>query len=197
MALIADDTETAVANAALAHIKITATLSIDADDGFKARTCRLLFPRVRDDLLRRYPWNFAECRDSVAASATKPEFGFCRSFPLPNDPYCLAVRELPQTRRHDRWRVKGRAVYCDLSAPLQIIYTGRITDVSLWDAQFRTAVEYSLASALAWPLAHDRDLGKEMAQLAADSAADAFPADAAEGEDDNTAPEQDIIAERY
>lgn len=197
MGLIAEATETAVANEALGHLGASPIVSIDSGSDFKSKTCRSLFPTARDTLLRRYPWNFAEARAQIAAASTPPLFGFSYSYPLPNTPYCLAVRELPDADKCDKWRVVGRSVYCDLLSPISLIFTYRCVDVALWDPQFRTAFSFALASLLARPIAKDADLKKEMEQQAQDACNDAFPVDASEGNDDNEAPEQDIIRERF
>lgn len=196
MPLIAEATETACANEALGHLSITPILSIDSGVDFKAKQCAFFFPVVRDAMQRRYPWNFAEARVKLAASDTAPIFGFCNAFPLPQD--CLAVRELPGACGDSlKWRVVGRAIYTNIGAPLELVYTRRVVEVALWDAQFRIAFGFSLAGALARPLAKDSDLSKEMKQTASDAAEEAFPADAAEGNDDNEAPVQDITQARF
>lgn len=195
MALIAEATETACANEALGHLGSTPILSIDSGTDFKSKQCAFFFPIVRDALQRRYPWNFCEARASLAASATAPAFGFKNSFPLPDD--CLMVREIPCASPCDKWKVVGRAIYADLPSPLEIVFTRRTPEVAKWDAQFRMAFGFSFAGVLARPLSKDKELALEMKQAATDAAEEAFPADAAESNDDNEAPMQDIIAVRF
>jgi hypothetical protein len=195
MPLIAEATETACANEALGHLGVTPILSIDSGSDFKSKTCAFFFPIARDALQRRYPWNFCEARASLVASATLPGFGFTNSFPLPED--CLAVREIPCAGSCDKWRVVGRAIYTNLPAPLQIVYTRRTPEVAKWDPLYRIAFGFSLAGVLARPIAKDAELAKEMKAAATDAAEDAFPTDAAEGNDNNEAPMQDIIAARF
>ena len=67
MAQVHQNTETAVANEALSHIREPGVVSIDSDAGRKADVVRLHFASVRDALQRRYPWNFNKTRVTLTA----------------------------------------------------------------------------------------------------------------------------------
>lgn len=195
MPQIDPNTETAVANEALSSIKAGFILSIDADVTDKSKVVRKFFASTRDALQRIYPWNFNEQYLSLPASAVSPLFRFQRRFPFLNDPYILRIREVPHThRRH--WKVQGRSVLANCGAPLKVIASVRITDVSVWDSLFRTAFVAALAYAMAPELSKDDDTIDRAKVAANDALARAFPVDASEGTAEQF-EEQDIILSRY
>jgi hypothetical protein len=73
------------------------TITSLADDSKPARLCARNIGRVRDAVLRAYPWNCAIARASLAALAGAPAWGFAAHYQLPEGPdpaYCLRVLEI-------------------------------------------------------------------------------------------------------
>lgn len=198
MAQIHPGTETAVANAALSLIGISTPLTdIDNDDSGNARTVRLHFASVRDALLRRYPWNFAEKYDTLTALPSAPKFNYSYAYNMPSD--CLRVLEVGGThwtRARDVWKVQGRTILTDECAPLPVIYTRREDRVAIWDALFRLAFEVALAARIAPAKAKDSEIYQERQAEARQALAEAFPVDASEGTSERF-EEQSIITERW
>lgn len=152
-----------ICNAALSLIgekQITnATLS---DDTEAERQCSLVYPIIRDKLLRAHPWNFAESRSQLAALTETPDFEFSYYYQLPSD--CLRVLRLYDT--DDNYRVEAnRRIATDVT-PCQLIYTAQVTDPAQFDPGFTHAVIYHLAAHLAMVLSDNRSLAAELRQAA-------------------------------
>lgn len=81
--------DTSICNSAL--IKVGADRIIDLnEDNKRARICKEQYPKLRDDLLRSHPWNFAITRKELALSATyTPPYEFDNAFVIPSD--CLRI----------------------------------------------------------------------------------------------------------
>jgi hypothetical protein len=186
------NTETDIANAALSSIKAGRLLSLDADNTDKAIIVRKFFAKTRDALQRKYKWNFNEAYLSLPAAGDAPAFGYIRRFPWA--PEILRVREVPGChRRH--WRVQGRSILANAAAPLRVVASVRIADVSQWDALFKTAMIAALAYAIAPEAAKDDDTIERAKNAAKEALAEATPVDADEGTPDEP-EEQDVILSR-
>ena len=152
-----------ICNAALSLIgekQITnATL---ADDTEAERQCALLYPVVRDKILRAHPWNFAEKRVQLAALTETPAFEFNYYYQLPSD--CLRVLRLYDADVPHRVEA-DRRLATD-ATPCKVIYTSKVTDPTEFDAGFTHAVIYQLASHLAMVLSDNKGLAGELRQAA-------------------------------
>jgi hypothetical protein len=81
--------DTSICNSALAKLGADRIIDLN-EDNKRARLCKEQYPKLRDDLLRSHPWNFAIARKELAESATyTPPYEFEHAFPLPSD--CLRV----------------------------------------------------------------------------------------------------------
>lgn len=128
-----------IVNAALVHLGEDQLTSLEQPGNQVAGVVSARYPRVRDALLRRYRWNFAEHMAALGgAPLAAPAFGLTHACDLPAGPpedaalpYCLRVREIEGTAP---WRVVGRALHVGKAPPITIRYTKRVVDVSQWDA---------------------------------------------------------------
>jgi len=137
--------ETSIANAALVLLGERTINSLEES----SKTARLLkerFDEVRDEELRRHPWNFATKRASLAADATAPLWGFDNAFTMPVD--CLRVLELDNPARYP-YRIEGRKIITDIGAPLNVEYTSQVTDPMQMDVMFRQSFAAALAADVA------------------------------------------------
>ena len=109
----------------------------------EAITCARHFAFVRDRLLQLHPWVFA--RKTVAlATYTTPVSGWGYAYSLPTD--CLTVLGLIETHGTlTHWEQMGRIVLCN-HPKIQVRYTARIEDTTLWTPSFTSAFCASLAS---------------------------------------------------
>ena len=138
--------EVAIANRALQILgaKRISSLSQDAPN---ARSMNTAFVPVRDALLRRYDWNFAIKRASVAASATDDLYEGLKRYQLPND-FGRLLRERNtsffQEQRRD-WQIEEGHILTKDGAPLQFRYVALVTDPALFDPLFAEALSAKLA----------------------------------------------------
>lgn len=151
---------TQLANLALAEVgEATPLLDLESSSTSVGKTVRSFYVQAWDETLRHAPWNFARRLAQLPALAAVPLFGFSAQFQLPSD--YVAVQELPDLRRGDRWAVQEAspgvlAIACDLTAPLNCAYTYQNRNVDMADAAFRGAFVFCLASYIAVPITKDR-----------------------------------------
>lgn len=158
-------TEADIASIALDHIGEAPISSLD-DGSARAMTCRLHFGQVRDDLLREHWWNFAKAWVRPARDPVQSQGPLKNRFALPSD--CVAVRSV-NALGDGEWDTESsyqqgsadaevQMLVCNSEAPL-VCYTRRVTNVSLWDAEFCTAFALKLSAKVAAPLARSPSLG--------------------------------------
>ena len=82
--------EVEICNEALTALGENPILSL-TDNSKAARLCNLKYANKRDYLLRRYLWNFAVKRITLAPDVATPEFEFSAQFTLPVD--CIQFRK--------------------------------------------------------------------------------------------------------
>ncbi len=184
MALDSPSSETGLCNGALALLGLDERLTdVETEDTVNARRCRLALPRARDALLSAYHWNFAARRASLAAAADAPAWGFTRQFALPPD--FLRLRSLRDQDPREGWAIEhgpsGRMLLSDRDAPVDILYTARITAVHAFDPLFTDALTARLAADLAMPVTQTRTIMETLSQLAARRLEEAQSCDAREG----------------
>ena len=135
-----------IANKALTYLGSDAITNI-TDATVEGRAINRIYEQSRDYCLRDHPWNFAMIRVALAADTTAPVWEYTNSFPWPSD--CLRIIEVNTT---EEWAVEGRSIVSDAAAPLQILYIGKITDTSIYDAKFVEAYAMRLAADIAYEL---------------------------------------------
>lgn len=163
-------------------------ISALSDDSKAGRWCSRNFERVRDAVLRAYPWNCAMARANLAATDA-PAFGYANKFPLPEGPspaYCLRVLSIDgEVDFGLTYKVEGRAILTDEDAPLEIVYISRITDPAQYDALLADAISARLALDAAYPLTGSVSLAEAMGKAYQEKLAEARGVDAQEGSPDD------------
>lgn len=114
----------------------------------RATLCALVYPLIRDAVLRAHPWNFALRRATLAQLATAPVYDYRYAYQLPTDPYCLRVLDTDLDQDNDRWKIEGRTLVCDASS-VSIRYIARVTDPMEYDSLFVEALATRLAAEIA------------------------------------------------
>lgn len=165
-------TETDLVNTALGFIGHDEIESINLTNNGDAQTARRLYPVARDAALRAAHWNCATWRQQLgllASTYTQNEWSFV--YHLPHQPYCLKARRFESSCNWDEWvrfhpgqrpfRVEGRYVLTNIETPV-LIYTQRIIDINLFDANLFQATAALLGSHFAIALRKDY---KQSAQL--------------------------------
>lgn len=135
-----------IANRAITYLGGTTITSL-TDDTKEARSCNRLFEQTRDQLLRDHPWNFALARASLAANATTPLYEYANAYDFPDN--CLRIIEVDTT---EEWKVEGRQVVTDSTAPLNIVYVQRVSDPNLFDTKFIEAFSMRLAADIGYEI---------------------------------------------
>jgi hypothetical protein len=143
-----------ICNAAL--IKLGAdTINALNENNVRARTMSARYADVRDAELRRRRWKFSIKRASLAALSAAPAADYDRQFQLPVD-YLRLIEggDIAETADLSDFRsgagaalysIEGKKLLTNLSAPLNIRYIAKITDVSLFDSAFGEALASRLA----------------------------------------------------
>jgi hypothetical protein len=136
--------EVAICNSALAKVGVERILDLN-EDTVQARLCKEQYGKVRDDLLRSHPWNFAIKRATLVANTTTPAYEFSYTLPLPND--CLRVLEV--NGENIQWQKEGQALVSN-EQTLGIKYIAQITVAGEFDAIFREVLACKLAYDLSY-----------------------------------------------
>ena len=148
-----------ICNAALSLVgekQITnATLSSDTE---AERQCSLIYPIIKDRLLRAHPWNFAESRTQLASLTATPDFEFTYYYKLPSN--CIRALRLYGT--DENFRAESGGKLATDASPCKLIYTAKIEDVSTFDSGFTYALIYALAAHLAVVLSANKGLSDQL-----------------------------------
>lgn len=176
--------EVEICNSALIKLGDDTITSL-TDDSKRARLCNAQFARLRDEVLRAHPWNFAIRRASLAKLSQAPAFEFAAAFQLPEDPYCLRVLLLfdgsaAQGISRHRWKIEGRTLLSDENSA-KIIYIARVIDPNQFDAMFAEALALRLANELAYSLTNNATLVQTHYDLYRHALQQARATDASEG----------------
>lgn len=132
-----------IANLALQKLGSPTRLESLTQNHPHARTINACFEAVRNRLLRKYDWNFAIKRDSIAADADDPTWGDWSRYGLPGD-FLRLIRDDESGNTVD-WKIEGDYILSADAAPLEIRYIARITDPAKFDSLFVDAFAAELA----------------------------------------------------
>lgn len=136
--------QSAICNRALEFLGQAPIVSIN-DDTNAAKALRRVFDDTRRALLEDHPWNFARKRDSLAASATVPSWGYDRGFPVPADFLKLLAIENEPAFSMEADPSGTQWILTNASAPLNIVYIYDVTDTGRYPASFVDAFAARLA----------------------------------------------------
>jgi hypothetical protein len=136
--------QTAICNRALEFLGQAPIVAIN-DDGNAAKALRRVFDDSRRALLEDHPWNFARKRASLPASATAPEWGYERGFPLPEDFIKLLAIEHEPAFSMEADPSGTQWICTNAAAPLNIAYVYDVTDTGRYPPIFVDAFAARLA----------------------------------------------------
>lgn len=184
--------EVSIANSALAKMGEYAVGRITAfTDGTRpANIAGEQFDKIRDDLLRSHPWNFATKRLMLARSANTPPFQYSYQYPIPSDFLrALIVSDNTSGSSGIDYRMgyddtDGR-VFMTNAPQLYLVYVAKITNTGYWPPDFQEAMAFRLAAEFAIPLTQSTGLYTIMMQEFRDALAAAKSTD---GMEDNPEP---------
>jgi hypothetical protein len=148
--------EVSIANRALQLLGADSIISL-ADDTNRARAMAIAYEPVRDAELTRHRWRFTLARDQLPALSTAPLFEYPYQYQAPNDMLRLIeggdLQSGPDLSDYRAgmsrlYSVEGDKILTHIPAPLSICYIARITDTSLFAADFSEALSARLADEL-------------------------------------------------
>lgn len=188
---------TAICNLALDVLKEAPISSID-DDRPIALWCKRNFAVQRDGALAKANWNFAMKRQSIAADADAPEFGWDYAYTLPAD--CIRVVPLTYDGRSEgrpvAHEVEGGKVLTNLSGPLKVRFVRRTEDYAAYHPLFIDYLTARLARRMAHWLTGKSSYMQIADGLLKEAWQEAWLADAIEGDTPRPA-DDDWIDARY
>ncbi len=170
-----------ICNSAL--IKVGAARITSLSDGTKAALiCNEQYPKLRREVLRQHPWNFAIRRKALAASVVEPEYDYSKAFVIPSDVLRILSTDLP---RHLEWVVEqnssGQRVLLTDSDTCKIRYIKDVTDTTIYSADFEESLALRMAVDLSYALAQSTSLTRELQRQYRESLAISRSIDAQEG----------------
>ena len=184
-----------ICNSAL--IKLGASTIMSLTDGSKnANLCNEQYARLRDDLLRSHPWNFAMKRAKLAQLATAPAFQFAYAYQLPADWLrTVSVHDNDAGAGSARYRIEGRTILADVSE-IYLRYVGVVDDPNGMPISFQEAFAWRLAADLAQAVTQSTTVQEAMLQGLRPALATAKSIDAIEDFPDSQ-PQSDWVTLRY
>lgn len=210
MSLDRAGTETEAANLALGHLGQPEIADI-LGTGLRARTMRRFFAAARDSTLREKWWRFAKANVIPSADAADSAGFLKKRYVLPAD--CLRVRYLEDgaggvfDQDSGEWDMEGGVVevggaqiesvvlVTNVAAPL-VVYTRRVTTVSLWDAVFLEGFGYRLAGMAARTLGRSAAKAGALEGMARDRIATASAIDSKEKSSERVQPVPSFLTAR-
>jgi len=168
--------ETAICNSALTKVGAKRINAL-TDNTPEARICKEQYEKVRDDLLRSHPWNFAIKRVVLSPLVAAPAFGYSKQFQIPAD--CLRVLHIVEFDDTTDWRKESDKILCDEST-ISLTYIAKITDTSKYDANFDEVLALKIAHEICYSLTQSTTLKQLIAQEYKEALRDARTFDAQE-----------------
>jgi hypothetical protein len=150
-----------------------------SDDTLEGQLCNEQYDKLRDEVLRAHPWNFAIRRVSLAKTATVPAFEFENEYQLPSD----VLRVLRLENQDSRFKIEGDKLLCN-DDDVKILYIAREEDTTKYDAIFKEALALRMAAEFAYSLVQSSSLQQNMTRAYQMMLRDARTADAQEGTPD-------------
>ena len=154
--------EAELCNVALQRLGDARRITSFSDGSPEAEACRIIYPTIRNRVLRGHTWNFLTRRVLLAEDAEEPISEFENAFILPND--FIRIRQVQTTEDGnfgDRYRLEGRRILTDYDE-VWLVYQSLITDVTLYPPDLYDALAYLVAADLAIDINQSRGLSEQL-----------------------------------
>lgn len=168
-----------------------------ADTPKIAEKVRMRWNVDRDAALRAHPWNFATELFQTAAMSVPPAFGYSYRYQLSANPYVLRVVKVEGQSKFNTWRVVGRTIHTNLTAPLRYEATWRVTDATQWDALFVDFFSTIVAANVAFDITGQTTIQEKILRIAEGKRRLAQSVDGQEDERDNVDRSGSLLAGLY
>jgi hypothetical protein len=131
------------------------------DPSQRAGQCAVLYPSIRDELLRSHPWNCARKRVILAPTVDTPAFDYPYQFQLPPD----WARTIQVGRRGDSltYAQEGMTIMAFVQQ-LPLVYGWLNTNESTWDGTLTATVIDAMTAVLAYPVTQSASMAQLMEQ---------------------------------
>lgn len=160
-----------ICNMALARIGHSDRIADLEEKSKAARTCKLFYEQCRDYVLRDFDWPFAMAHIALADLGSPP-LNWAYRYQYPND--CLKARyiNVPGIRRFAEEQLipfevaagsNGRVILTDIAAA-ELVYTKAVTDPTIFDPMFVSALAWKLAAEVAMPLSVEPAIAQSAGQ---------------------------------
>lgn len=113
----------------------------------RVRAAAVLYPSVRDDVLRAHSWNCAVKRELLAPLATSPQFDFTQQFALPGD--WLRTLQVGREGCPLKYRTEGQRILASVDV-LPLVYVFRNYVEDSWSTNLVRVMELAMAANLAY-----------------------------------------------
>ena len=182
-----------ICNSAL--IKLGASTIMSLTDGSKnANLCNEQYDKLRDDLLRTHPWNFAIRRAKLAQLSEVPAFGFAHAYQLPAEWLrTVTVHDNDAGAGAVRYRIEGRRILAD-APDIWLRYVAAVDDPNEMPIAFREALAWRIAADLAQAVTQSSTVQEAMLQGFRPALATAKSIDAIEDYPPEPPPSSWVIA---
>jgi len=122
------------------------------------------YDRLRKEVLRGHPWNFAIAFVALSATVNTPIWSdWSTEFLVPSDVLRVLETDLTQDQPWEiGYNVDGNKVLFCQSDSVTIKYVKNVTDTTLFDACFEEALAYRLAADLAYSLVQSQTVQQAM-----------------------------------
>ncbi|SDI65309.1 hypothetical protein SAMN04487926_12155 [Paraburkholderia steynii] len=124
-------------------------ISSFSDPSQRAQNCGILYPEMRDALLRAHPWNSATKRVVLAPLADAPAFDYPFQFQLPDD--WLKTIQIGQLGCPLKYTTESNRVLAWVDA-LPLVYIFRNTIEQTWESSLIHVMTKAMKAALAYPV---------------------------------------------
>ena len=151
------NSDTEIVNLALSHLGISKEIaSLETEKSQEASAGRRFYETTRDQILRDFPWPFANVFAVLPLVEENPNDEWAFSYRYPSD--CLLLRRIMSGIRNDNRQSRipykigkdseGKLIYTDMESA-KIEYTSLITEVSRFPVDFGMALSFRLAAYMA------------------------------------------------
>jgi len=136
------------------------------EDNKRARLCNEQYPKLRDDLLRSHPWNFATTRVALSESTYVPSYEYEKSFLIPSDNLRVLSTDLNLSPSIGEipWDIEtnpltSERVLVTNASTVNIKYIKLVSEEK-FDKRFAETLAFMLAADLAYPITQSTTLAK-------------------------------------
>jgi hypothetical protein len=181
-----------ICNSAL-HKLGAARITSLSDSTKAAILCNDQYDRLRKEVLRSHPWNFAIAHVALAATVNTPVWDrFSTEFLIPSDVLRILDTNLPPGVEWEKgYNIDGNSVIFCNTDNLKIKYIKDIQNTTRFDANFDEALALRIAADLAYSLVQSQTVQTNMFNLYKAFLGTAMSFDAQENSD------QQIVADEW